>query len=116
MKESTTFIGNKIVTSIQISLLFFFYAFAAGVITFVSYGAYRSWVNNDAWVHALIIASLTTFVFLILIFVVTMVFGVIIKEGQKDEYLISLEEEGEAVGLKNMTLQFEGGKDANKRM
>jgi hypothetical protein len=40
-------------------------------------------VNNDAWVHAVIITTVITFAFLILISVVTMVFTVLIKEGRK---------------------------------
>lgn len=75
--------GEKIVLTIQILILVFFYAFTAGVITFVSSVVYRSWINNDAWIHAIIIASLITSLFLILTFVVTMVFVVTIKEGLK---------------------------------
>ena len=83
MRESNTPVEYRIVTSVQILLLILFYSFAVGVISFVSYGVYRSWINDDGWVHATIIASLVIFVFLILIFVVTVVFRVTMKEGQK---------------------------------
>jgi len=83
MKESDTSVENKAVLSIQILLLLSFYAFASGVIAFVVYAVYRSLVSNDAWVHAVIIATVITFAFLILISVMTMVFTVLIKEGRK---------------------------------
>ncbi len=83
MKKSSASIENKAVLGVQILLILSFYTFAAGVITFVVYAVYRSLVNNDAWVHAVIIATVITFAFLILISVVTMVFTVMIKEGRK---------------------------------
>jgi len=83
MKESNVSLGNKAVLGAQILLLLSFYTFASGVITFVVYAVYRSLVNNDAWVHAVIIATVITFAFLILISVVTMIFTVLIKEGRK---------------------------------
>lgn len=83
MIEPEKSIENKIIRAIQISLLALFYVFSSGVITFVSYGVYRSWINNDGWIQATIIATLIITVFIILISVITMVFGVMIKEGQK---------------------------------
>jgi hypothetical protein len=82
MKESSAS-GNKAVLVVQILLLLSFYIFASGVFTFLGYAVYRSLVNNDAWVHAVIITTVITFAFLILISVVTMVFTVLIKEGRK---------------------------------
>lgn len=83
MKEANASIGNKSVLVVQILLLLSFYIFASGVFTFLGYAVYRSLVNNDAWVHAVVIATVITFAFLILTSVVTMVFTVLIKEGQK---------------------------------
>ena len=83
MKEVNTSIENKVVLSVQVSLLICFYIFAAGVFTFLWYAVYRSVVENDHPVHAVVLASVITFAFLILTSVVTMVFTVVIKEGQK---------------------------------
>ncbi len=83
MKEANASIGNKAVLVVQILLLLSFYIFVSGVFTFLGYAVYRSLVNNDAWVHAVVIATVITFAFLILTSVVTMVFTVLIKEGQK---------------------------------
>ena len=83
MKEVNTSIENKVVLSVQVSLLICFYIFAAGVFTFLWYAVYRSVVENDHPVHAVVLASVITFAFLILVSVVTMVFTVVIKEGQK---------------------------------
>ncbi len=83
MKEANVSIGNKAVLVVQILLLLSFYIFTSGVFTFLGYAVYRSLVNNDAWVHAVVIATVITFSFLILTCVVTMVFTVLIKEGQK---------------------------------
>ena len=83
MKEAGASIRNKAVLVAQIVLLLSFYLFASGVFTFLGYAVYRSLVNNDAWVHALVIATVITFAFLILTSVVTMIFTVLIKEGRK---------------------------------
>ena len=83
MKEVNTSIENKVVLSVQVFLLIGFYIFAAGVFTFLWYAVYRSVVDNDHPVHAVVLASVITFAFLILLSVVTMVFTVVIKEGQK---------------------------------
>ena len=83
MKEAGGPMGSKAVLGVQILLLLSFYIFALGVFTFLGYAVYRSLVNNDAWVHAVIIATVITFAFLILISVITMVFTVLIKEGRK---------------------------------
>ena len=83
MEKASGSNGNKAVLGVQILLLLSFYIFASGVFTFLGYAVYRSLVNNDAWVHAVIIATVITFAFLILISVVTMVFTVMIKEGRK---------------------------------
>ncbi|OHE19892.1 MAG: hypothetical protein A2X95_07690 [Syntrophobacterales bacterium GWF2_56_9] len=83
MKEVNTSIENKVVLSVQVFLLIGFYIFAAGVFTFLWYAVYRSVVDSDHPVHAVILASVITFAFLILVSVVTMVFTVVIKEGQK---------------------------------
>ena len=83
MKAVNTSIENKVVLSVQVSLLICFYIFAAGVFTFLWYAVYRSVVENDHPVHAVVLASVITFAFLILTSVVTMVFTVVIKEGQK---------------------------------
>lgn len=76
--------GDKAVLGVQILMLLSFYGFAAGVFAFLGYAVYRSFLNQDAWAHAVIIATVITFAFLILISVVTMVFTVLIKEGQKN--------------------------------
>ena len=83
MKEVNTSIENKVVLSVQVFLLMGFYIFASGVFTFLWYAVYRSVVENDHPVHAVVLASVITFAFLILTSVVTMVFTVVIKEGQK---------------------------------
>ena len=83
MEKASGSNGNRAVLSVQILLLLSFYVFASGVFTFLGYAVYRSLVNNDAWVHAVIIATVITFAFLILISVITMVFTVLIKEGRK---------------------------------
>ncbi len=83
MKGSAVSRGGKVVLGIQICLVLFFYAFALGVVTFLGYAIYRSVVNNDHPVHAMILASVITVAFLILTSVMTMVFTVIIKEGRK---------------------------------
>ena len=83
MKAVNTSIENKVVLSVQVSLLICFYIFASGVFTFLWYAVYRSVVDNDHPVHAVVLASVITFAFLILLSVVTMVFTVVIKEGQK---------------------------------
>jgi len=83
MKEVNRSIENKVVLSVQVFLLMGFYIFASGVFTFLWYAVYRSVVENDHPVHAVVLASVITFAFLILTSVVTMVFTVVIKEGQK---------------------------------
>ncbi len=83
MKESRLSAGDRKVIGMQILLLLSFYLFASGVLAFIFYGLYRSLVNNDAWGHALIIATLITFAFFILIIVVSAVFIVLIREGLK---------------------------------
>ncbi len=83
MKNSHPWAEDRKVIRIQILLLLSFYIFASGVLAFIFYGLYRSVVNNDAWGHALIIATLITFAFLILIIVVSAVFIVLIREGLK---------------------------------
>lgn len=75
--------AEKVVLTIQVAILTLFYFFGAGVIIFVLSVVYRSWMNNDAWIHAIVIASIIIPVFLILTFVVTMIFTVTIKEGRK---------------------------------
>ena len=83
MKGVNRSIENKVVLSVQVFLLVCFYIFALGVFTFLWYAVYRSVVDNDHPVHAVVLASVITFAFLILTSVVTMVFTVVIKEGQK---------------------------------
>lgn len=83
MEKASGSKGDKVVLSVQILLLLSFYIFALGVISFLGYAVYRSLVNNDAWVHAVIIATVITFAFLILTSVITMIFTVLIKEGRK---------------------------------
>jgi pilus assembly protein TadC len=83
MEKEVAVWEEKIVLIIQVAILIFFYLFGAGVITFVLSVVYRSWMNNDAWVHAIVIASIIIPVFLLLTFVVTMIFVVTIKEGQR---------------------------------
>lgn len=83
MNDSASRGATKAVFGVQIFLLVAFYAFAAGVITFLGYGLYRSLVNNDHWGHALIITALITFAFVILISVMTMIFVVLLREGRR---------------------------------
>lgn len=82
--------AEKVVFTIQVAIIVLFYLFGAGVITFVLSVVYRSWMNNDAWVHAIIIASIIIPVFIILTFVVTMIFMVTLKEGRKLEKEVRL--------------------------
>ena len=84
MKESCTAAENKIILSCQICLLLGFYIFVSGVFTFLWYAVYRAFAEHDSPVaHAVILASVITFAFVILTTVVTMVFTTIIREGQK---------------------------------
>jgi hypothetical protein len=81
MKEDNPSIGNKAVLVAQISLLLCFYLFALGVFIFLGAAVYRSVVNNDQPVHAVVLSSVVTFAFLILTSVVTMVLTTILREG-----------------------------------
>jgi hypothetical protein len=83
MKEGNASVRNKVVLGVQIFLLVCFYMFALGVFTFLGFAIYRSIVNNDHPVHAIVLSSVITFAFLIITSVVTMVFSVVIKEGRK---------------------------------
>lgn len=83
MKEGNASVRNKVVLGLQIFLLVCFYMFALGVFTFLGCAVYRSVVNHDHLMHAVVLSSVITIAFLILTSVVTMVFTVIIKEGQK---------------------------------
>ncbi len=84
MKEVNESVRKKVVLYLQISLLGCFYMFALGVFTFLGCAIYRSVVNNDHPVHAIVLSSVITCAFLIITSVVTMVFTVIIKEGQRN--------------------------------
>ena len=85
MKESNTAVGNKVILGCQVSLLLGFYAFVLGVFTFLWYAVYRAFAEHDSPVaHAVILASVITFAFIILTSVVTMVFTTIIREGQRN--------------------------------
>lgn len=84
MKGSNTAAGNKVILGFQIGLLLGFYVFVLGVFTFLWYAVYRAFTEHDNPVpHAVIMASVITFAFIILTSVVTMVFTTIIREGQK---------------------------------
>ncbi len=83
MKNDDTSKRNKIILGLQVSLLLCFYAFALGVFTFLGCAVYRSVVNHDHPVHAIVLSSVVTFAFLIITTVMTMVFTTIIKEGQR---------------------------------
>lgn len=74
---------NKVILSLQVFLLLCFYMFALGVFAFLGGAVYRSVVNNDHPVHAIVLSSVITFAFLIITSVMTMVFTVVIKEGQR---------------------------------
>ncbi len=83
MKEGDPSVRGKVILGLQISLLLCFYMFALGVLTFLGSAVYRSVVSGDHPVHAVVLSSVITFAFLIITTVMTMVFTVIIKEGQK---------------------------------
>ncbi len=83
MKEGNASVRNKVVLGLQILLIGCYYMFALGVFTFLGFAVYRSVVNNDHPVHAIVLSSVITFAFLIITSVMTMVFTVIIKEGQR---------------------------------
>ena len=84
MKESNSAGRNKVILTCQIGLLLGFYTFVSGVFTFLWYAVYRAFTIHDSPVgHALILASLISFAFIILTSVVTMVFTTIIREGQR---------------------------------
>lgn len=83
MKESHAATGNKVILGGQIFLLLCFYIFVLGVFTFLGYAVYRSVVNDDHPMHAMILGAVITFAFFILLSVMTMIFTVVIKEGQK---------------------------------
>src|SRR5450759_488313 len=84
MKEVNESVRKRQVLYLQISLLGCFYMFALGVFTFLGCAIYRSVVNNDHPVHAIVLSSVITCAFLIITSVMTMVFTVIIKEGQRN--------------------------------
>jgi ABC-type sulfate transport system permease component len=83
MKEGNESVRGKVILGLQIFLLVCFYMFALGVLIFLGWAIYRSVVNNDHTVHAIVLSSVITFAFLIITSVMTMVFTVIIKEGQR---------------------------------
>jgi hypothetical protein len=83
MKEGNESVRGKVILGLQIFLLVCFYMFALGVLIFLGSVIYRSVVNNDHIVHAIVLSSLITFAFLIITTIMTMVFTVIIKEGQR---------------------------------
>ncbi len=83
MKEGNPSIRGKVILGLQISLLLCFYLFASGVFIFLGSALYRSIANQDHPVHAIVMSSVVTVAFLIITTVMTMVFTVIIKEGQK---------------------------------
>lgn len=83
MKVPNGSIEDRVVLGVQISILICFYLFTAGVFAFLWHAVYRSVADNDHPVHAVVLASVITFAFLILTSVVTMVFTAIIKEGRK---------------------------------
>lgn len=84
MKESSAAGRNKVILWCQIGLLLGFYAFVLGVFTFLWYAVYRAFMEHDSPIgHALILASIITFAFIILTTVVSMVFTTIIREGQR---------------------------------
>lgn len=83
MKEENESVRKKVVLYLQISLLGCFYMFTLGVFVFLGCAIYRSVVSNDHPVHAIVLSSVITFAFLIITSVMTMVFTVIIKEGQR---------------------------------
>ena len=83
MKEGNESVRKKVLLGLQIFLLGCFYMFALGVFTFLGCAIYRSVVNNDHPVHAIVLSSVITCAFLIITSVMTMVFTVIIKEGQR---------------------------------
>jgi len=83
MKAVNESVRKKVVLYLQILLLCCFYMFALGVFTFLGCAIYRSVVHNDHPVHAIILSSVITGAFLIITSVMTMVFTVIIKEGQR---------------------------------
>lgn len=83
MEEESASGRNKVVLGLQIFLLVIFYIFALGVFTFLGSAVYRSVVNNDHPTHAIILSSVISIAFLIIGSVMTMVFSVIIKEGQR---------------------------------
>ncbi len=85
MKELKPSVGDKAVLGMQIFLLVCFYLFASGVGAFLGYAVYRSITNHDHPAHALILSSIIGFAFSILTSVMTMVFTVIIREGQKNK-------------------------------
>ncbi len=60
-----------------------FYIFAFWVISFFVYSNYRSLVNHDVVGHTVTISSLIGCAFLILVFVVSMVCTVLLKQSQK---------------------------------
>jgi len=77
--------GERLVLFTQVAMLSLFYLFVSGVIAFVLSVLLRSWENNDAWIHAIVISSIVIPVFLILTFVVTAIFVVLIREGRREK-------------------------------
>src|SRR5450759_3490455 len=84
MKEGNKSVRGKVILGLQIFLLVCFYMFVLGVLTFLGWAIYQSVIHNDHAVHAIVLSSVITFAFLIITSVMTMVFTVIIKEGQRN--------------------------------
>ena len=84
LNQQREVIKNKSVNVFQLLMLFAFYFFVGCIIAFVVNGIYNALGNNDAFIHSIVIGAIVIPVFLILTFLVSSVFWVMVREGRKD--------------------------------
>jgi uncharacterized BrkB/YihY/UPF0761 family membrane protein len=84
MKKPQGSFTDRELLVVQLMFLSTFYIFATAVVSFFAYSIYRSLVNHDVVGHTVIISTLIGSAFLILVFVVTMVCTVLLKESRKN--------------------------------
>ena len=71
-------------------MLFIFYFFVGCIIAFIANGIYNALENRDAFIYSIVIGAIVIPVFLILTFLVSLVFWVIVREGKRINRTIKL--------------------------
>jgi len=84
LNQQREVIKGKSIIFFQFLMLFIFYFFVGCIIAFVVNGIYNALENKDAFIHSIVIGTIVIPVFLILTFLVSSVFWVIVREGKKD--------------------------------